>query len=463
VPRDPHDGLDEPQETDVVVAARAPKPEKLRLIVTAGPDKDRGIDLVVGTYVVGKLASCELPLTDTQVSRQHLELSVRADGVQVRDLGSTNGSWYNGARFDTIVVGLGAQLTIGGTELRLVGPPVAESIPASTADRFGELVGASTAMRQVFALLERVAPTDAVVLVQGETGSGKELVAEGIHARSHRKRGPFVVCDLGSLPRSLIESELFGHLRGSFTGADRDREGAFPQADGGTIFLDEIGELEPDVQPRLLRALERGQVKPVGSAQFKNVNVRVIAATNRDLAAEVKAGRFREDLYHRLAVVKVELPPLRDRMGDVALLVRHFLDQAAAGSGRAPVAVAPETMQALAAHDWPGNVRQLKNVIDRALALAPHAEVLDPVLLGLEELSTPRASTASNVAAPATLVDPSIQFKEAKESLVQAWEREYVAALLDKAGGNVSLAARRAGIDRVYLHRLMKKHGIGGS
>jgi DNA-binding NtrC family response regulator len=456
----PRDPLDEEQATDVAAGVRAPRPEKLRLIVTQGPDRGRELELSVGTYTVGKLGSCELPLTDTQVSRQHLEIAVVADGLQVRDLGSTNGSWYNGARFERIVVGIGAVITIGGTELRVVGPGAGEELPPSDLDRYGDLVGASSQMRRIYSLLERVAPTDAAVLVQGETGTGKELVAEAIHMHSARKKGPFVVCDLGSVPRSLIESELFGHLRGAFTGADRDRQGAFVQAGRGTIFLDEIGELEMEVQPRLLRALERGQVKPVGSAVYEQVDVRVVAATNRDLLAEVKAGRFREDLYHRLAVVTIQLPPLRERRDDVPLLVRHFLAAAATAAGRRPAHVPPPTMAALEQHDWPGNVRQLRNVLERATALAPDAEALDPVLLGLDELAAPRAVGTRPDAVPLG-VDPSLQFKEAKESLIQAWEREYVTALLEKAGGNVSLAARRAGIDRVYLHRLMKKHGLG--
>jgi two-component system nitrogen regulation response regulator GlnG len=447
------------QPTDVVgLGYRPALPEKLRLLVVAGPDKGRFLDLAVGTYFIGKAPSCELALTDTAVSRRHLEITVMAEGLTVRDLGSTNGSYFNGARFDTITVGAGASLVIGQTELELVAPDTTIGIQPSTLPHFGELVGDSTSMRQVFTVLVRVAATDACVLVQGETGTGKELVAEAIHANSPRKNGPFVICDLGALPRSLIESELFGHVRGAFTGADRDREGAFSQADGGTIFLDEVGELDAEVQPRLLRALERRQIKPVGTSMYRQVDVRVIAATNRDLTAEVKAGRFREDLYHRLAVVRVQLPPVRERREDIPLLVEHFLEEAAIAAGRQPPSVPPGTMAALVAHDWPGNVRELRNVLERALSLAPDRTALDPVMLGLDELSSSRPVAGS---APSP-VDVSIHFKEAKDRLIQAWEREYVEALLSKAQGNVSLAARQAGIDRVYLHRLMKKHGLGG-
>jgi DNA-binding NtrC family response regulator len=450
--------LSDPQSaTDALgVETKPVRPERLRLVVDAGPDAGRELDLVVGTYIVGKSPLCELALSDSSVSRRHLEITVHADGLQLRDLGSTNGSFFQGARFDSMRVGKGATLTIGHTELSVMAPYAQDGQSTSSSNnRCGGLLGASASIRQVFALLSRVAPTDVGVLIQGETGTGKELVAEAIHAKSSRKRGPFVICDLASMPRTLIESELFGHVRGAFTGADRDREGAFGQAHGGTIFLDEIGELEPDVQPRLLRALERHQYKPVGSSAYRECDVRIIAATNRDLAVEVRAGRFREDLFHRLAVVRVELPPLRERRDDIPLLTRHFLAQASAQARRVVLEVPDDAMAALAAYDWPGNVRELKNVLERAFSLAPHATFLDTTLLGLEEL-TPRPFDG------APSVDTTVPFKEAKDRLILVWEREYVQTLVTRAEGNVSLAARRAGIDRVYLHRLMKKHGLSG-
>ncbi len=456
----PIDPLESPP-TDVVGPGLRPRaPGRLRLAVVAGPDRGKVLDLGPGTFHVGKSSDCELVLSDGAVSRKHLKLVMLADGIEVHDLGSTNGSYFQGARFDTIVVGPGASVVLGQTELKVVStdPP---TLSTTDLPRFGDMLGAAPPMRHVFEILSRVAPSEAAVLVQGETGTGKELVAEALHTHSARKKGPFVICDLGALPKSLIESELFGHVRGAFTGADRDRMGAFQQANGGTIFLDEIGELDMDVQPRLLRALERRQVKPVGTSTYQTVDVRVVAATNRDLSAEVRAGRFREDLFHRLAVVRVQLPPLRDRPGDVPLLVEHFLGVAARNAGTSPIAVPPATMAALASYDWPGNVRELRNVLERAVSLAGGA--LDPVTLGLDDhTSRPggHGAHAGNAAAPT--VDVDVTFKEAKESLIQAWEREYVQKLLDKASGNVSLAARQAGIDRVYLHRLMKKHGLGG-
>ncbi len=306
-------------------------------------------------------------------------------------------------------------------------------------DRFGGLLGTSAAMRELFALLERLAPSDVPVLLEGETGTGKELAAQAIHAASSRKSGPFVVCDLAGATRSLFESELFGHLRGAFTGADRDRAGAFAQAHGGTLFIDEVGELALDAQPRLLRALEQRQVKPLGASSYRDLDVRVIAATHRDLASEIQAGRFRADLFHRLAVVRVPLPPLRDRKEDIALLVTQFL----AGSA---IEVPSETLERLREHPWPGNVRELRNALDRARSLIGPTQVLVPSLLGLPK-------TREFHPAPDG-------YRRAKQELIAQWEREYLRDLLDRSEGNVAQAARTGGMDRVHLHRLLKKHGL---
>jgi two-component system nitrogen regulation response regulator GlnG len=456
-PPTPTESQDTPTEA---LAHEVPRPCRMRMQVVTGPDLGRDLKLEAGTYFIGKGHACDLILSDHAVSRRHLEVAVLADGVQIRDLGSTNGSFAGGARFESVHAVAGAIIHIGQTELLLtLDDPAASSTPVAgwpideLPERFGPMVSANLNMRRVLALLERAAPTDVAVLVQGETGTGKEVVAEAIHGGSARKNGPFVVCDLGSLTRSLIESELFGHVRGAFTGADRDRQGAFAAADGGTLFLDEIGELKLDAQPRLLRAIERRQFKPVGSSTYETSDVRVIAATNRDLLAEVRAGRFREDLYHRLAVMRVSLPPLRERREDIPELVSFFLEQAAQASGRRAPVIAPEAMVALRAHDWPGNIRELRNVLERATALKSEGATVDLHLLGLEE-------TRSDVSTPP--VDINFPFKEAKDALIQAWEREYVSALMAKHEGNVSSAARSGGLDRVYLHRLLKKHNLGG-
>ncbi len=443
-PRDPRDI----PPTAEVARPQVELPDGFRLLVAAGPDAGRALPLPPGVYVIGKDPAASLQLADASVSWRHLELEVTPDRVRARDLGSTNGSLYRGGRFDAIEIGPGASLHIGQTELRLAGP--APVVPLHADDRLCSLVGASVAMREVFSVVERAARTDVPVLVTGETGTGKELVADALHRLSRRAGGPFVVCDLAAMPASLVESELFGHVRGAFTGAERAREGTFEAAHTGTIFLDELGELDRTLQPRLLRVLDTGQIKPVGAPQYRGVDVRVVAATNRDLGAEIRAGAFREDLYHRIAVVTVRLPPLRERSEDVPVLVRHFLEDEARKLGRAPPELDAATLEALSAHDWPGNVRELRNVVERALSLDPDAETIDAGRLGV----------GGHEARP--VVDPSLPFRQAKENLVSAWEREYVASLLAGSAGNVTAAARQAGMDRVYLHRLMKKHGLGG-
>jgi DNA-binding NtrC family response regulator len=432
-------------KTDVIdpAGAKPTQPPRMKLLVLSGPDAGRELPLERGTYLVGKAPSCQLALTDTAVSWEHLEVRVQQEGVFLRDLESTNGSYFGGGRFSNITVGAGAVLTIGQSELKLMPESQLAGILPSTDRRFGNLIGRSLRMREVYALLERASASDVAILIEGETGTGKELAAEAIHAASPRRGGAFVVCDLAGVSRSLIESELYGHVRGAFTGADRDRRGAFEQASGGSIFIDELGELELEAQPRLLRAIERRHVKPVGAATYRDVDVRVIAATGRNLSDEVAAGRFREDLYHRLAVVRVVLPPLRERKDDIQMLAESFVARRAE--------LLPETLALLMEYDWPGNVRELKNVVERAISLAPPGEKIDPHLLGLAPTRPPGRGLPSGTT-----------YREAKERLLSEWERTFILDLLKRTGGNVSRAAREGGLDRVYLHRLMKKHGIGG-
>jgi DNA-binding NtrC family response regulator len=335
----------------------------------------------------------------------------------------------------------GSVLKIGRTEMRIL--PVdggAAALPPSERTRFGKLVGTSLAMRDLFAILERAAPTDTDVLIYGETGTGKELCAEAIHAASARRDKPFVVCDLAGVAPTLIESELFGHVKGAFTGASAHRAGVFERAHSGTLFLDEVGELPPDVQPRLLRALERREVKRVGGDEFRKVDLRVVAATHRDLPAEVAAGRFREDLFHRLAVLTVSLPPLRSRVQDIPAIVDELLGR----MGRPLDALSAETKALLSTHRWPGNIRELKNVLERALSLGG-------------ALQLPAGGEAGKLGIPISADRP---FKEVKDELVSAFERDYLVDLVRKSAGNVSAAARKAGLDRAYLHKLLQKHHI---
>jgi transcriptional regulator with GAF, ATPase, and Fis domain len=312
------------------------------------------------------------------------------------------------------------------------------------AQSFGALSGTSVAMRKLFAFLEKVAASEINVLIEGESGTGKELVVAEIVQRGPRAEGPFVIVDCSAIAPSVVESELFGHVRGAFTGADRDRVGAFEAASGGTVFLDEVGELPLELQPKLLRALESREIRRVGETRPRKVDVRVIAATNRDLQREVSKGMFREDLYFRLAVMDVRVPPLRSRLEDIPLLVRSFLT--ALGMPDQQDLFPAHVLGELAAHDWPGNVRELRNYVERTIVLREPQP----------------ASTRVEAGAGAGLGDEDrvTPFKLAKDAVVGNFERTYLAALLEAAGGNVSKAARLGGMDRMYLHRLIQKHGL---
>jgi DNA-binding NtrC family response regulator len=296
-------------------------------------------------------------------------------------------------------------------------------------------------MRELFGVLERVAATDSTVLLVGETGTGKELLARAVHDASPRRQRPFIVVACGAIASELVESELFGHKRGSFTGATSDRPGAFVMAEGGTLFLDEIGELPLELQPKLLRALDTGMVKTLGEDEHRSVDVRIVAATHRDLEAEIAAGRFRSDLFYRLAVVAARVPPLRERREDIPALAHALLTR----MGRADFELKPELLATLSAHGWPGNVRELHNLVQRATAGA--------------DLDLPKPEGDSGWLYKAGEA-VEVPYKEAKDKLVEAFTRDYIAALLERCGGNISEVARVAGIARNYVHRLVKKYGL---
>jgi DNA-binding NtrC family response regulator len=316
-------------------------------------------------------------------------------------------------------------------------------------------------MRALFSTLEKAAGTDATILIEGETGTGKEATAESIHQASRRRDGPFVVVDCGAIPAQLLESELFGSERGAFTGAVASRAGAFEAASGGTIFLDEIGELELDLQPKILRALDRRQVKRVGSTGYRPVDVRVIAATNRGLRAEVDAKRFRLDLYYRLAIVRIKLPPLRERMADLPLLVEHVVSiLGVADAAETEALRTREFLERLRRYPWPGNIRQLRNYIERCVALgdahlAPGLDTCPP-----PPPSGPPLSSATSPLAAKFEFDPAEPLRVARERWTNRCERAYLEAVLRLHGNNVTAAARAAGVDRIYLYRLLWKHGL---
>jgi transcriptional regulator with GAF, ATPase, and Fis domain len=340
-------------------------------------------------------------------------------------------------------------------------------------------------MREIFATLEKVAPSELTVMITGETGTGKELVARAIHNASSRRNRPFVVLDCGSIPKDLIESTLFGHEKGSFTGAVGQHRGCFEQATGGTIFLDEIGELDIGLQPKLLRVLEQREIKRVGGDKTIKVDVRVLAATNRDLRAEVNGGNFREDLYFRLSVVLIENPPLRDRRDDIPQLAQHFLREVASRRGL-NLSFSQDAMAALVSHGWPGNVRELRNVVERAAALSDGPVISrsdlvfgreqGPSMLVAHDLLQTGARAAQEAAArlagtslpasqgpaifDAALLTPGLGFKEAKQTVVDAFERAYLDALLKRNEGNITRSAQEAGLTRYHLRELLKRHGL---
>jgi DNA-binding NtrC family response regulator len=427
-----------------------------RLRVVSGPDQGKEHMLDEGTTMVGTHADNDLVLTDATVSRYHLEIRVRRDGIEVRDLDTTNGTKHGGARVGQVVLTGPARLRLGKhTEMDVEPIDTNVDLGEWPSDRFGDVLGTTPPMKRLFALLAKAAPTEATILLQGETGTGKEAIAEAVHRHSRRSKGPFVVVDCGSIPHELIASELFGHAKGSFTGAGADKQGLIEAADHGTLFLDEIGELALDLQPQLLRVLDRRQVRRVGETQSVDVDIRVVAATHRDLRAMVKAGQFREDLYYRLAVVATFVPPLRERKADIPALATWFAEK----MGRGSFAQSPALIEQLQRHDWPGNVRELRNVVERALSLgdaaladlADHGRAPSSPSVGFEGSDQKRPSNPEVLELP---------FKEAKAQLVEAFERDYLTALLARHHGNISRAASEAGIDRNYIHRLVKKYGL---
>ncbi len=399
------------------------------------------------SVVIGKEPSCDLCIPDAAISRRHCVIERKGDGYVVRDLDSTNGTYVDGTRVGEAWLRPGSRIGLGNSVLLFQPVYESTSVPPSDKERFGDLVGRSRAMREVFAVLERVAGTDATILLTGETGTGKGACARSIHRESPRRDAPFVVVDCGAISRSLIEGELFGTEKGAYTGATAARAGAIEQAHGGTLFLDEIDDLPVDLQPKLLRVLEDRVVQRLGSARPRPLDIRVIAATKRDLETMVRGGEFREDLYFRLSVVRVALPPLRDRPEDLPLLASKFLDDADGWEK-----LSEPLREQLLAHAWPGNVRELRNVLDRLR------------YLGLEDapgiqLGGPAAG-ADEATEAIPRVDFSQPFKEAKESLVDAFEYEYLKRLLERAGGRIAVAAREAGLNRKYFYDLLRKHGL---
>ncbi len=414
---------------------------------------DQTLEVGAEPLVVGRDAASNLVLADPRVSAIHAELVATPRGVRVRDLGSKNGVWVEGVR---IVEGYLADMTtlfFGPLEATFTPAEGGERFTLATGERFHGLYGRSAAMRELFARLERAAKTDLTILIEGETGTGKELVAQAIHAASANRRGPFVIVDCGAIPENLAEAALFGHVRGAFTGATGDRPSPFVEANGGTVFLDELGELPVDLQPKLLRALAERRVKPVGGSDYVPFDARIVCATRRDLSRAVNEGSFRSDLYFRVAQVRVTTPALRDRAEDVPGLVRHVLEsrKQAAAYRR----ITRESMARLVRHDWPGNVRELRNVVEVAVALADDGPI---------DIAAPLGTSASGPTGAGSVMgdDRSVElgYHDAKRAALDRFEKAYFAALLERAGGNIAEISRRAGLQRTHVRRYLVAHGL---
>ena len=424
------------------------------IIERGGRTRERIFDQ--NTITLGAIDDNDMVLNEETVSRYHCRVVQEEDGYVLVDLGSTNGTFINGVRIREAYLKSGCTMQLGKMEISFLYADEKLPIVPSQKDSLGKLIGGNVKMREIYGIIEKIAPSGATVVVEGETGTGKEVVSAMIHELSPRAKGPLMVFDCGAVPQNLIESELFGHEKGSFTGAIMTRQGIFEMAHGGTLLLDELGELSLDLQPKLLRALEHREIRRVGSSKPIRVDVRVIAATNRNLEEEVRAGRFRQDLFYRLSVVRVRLPPLRERPEDIPLLADHFLKTHAFNrSANNTLKVKGFVQQALdlmGGYQWPGNVRELLNVIERAVSFCD-GPMVDVVDLPEQLQRSVKLVVEGTQSAEAT-------FKEAKERWVSSFERDYIIKLLTKNAGNISHAAHEASIDRKYFRKLMRKHGV---
>jgi two-component system, NtrC family, response regulator HydG len=420
-----------------------------RLSVVDGPDKGQSIVVDAtrpSAVLIGHGPACDLRLTDRQASRRHATVDVTGNRLHLIDLGSTNGTTVNHVTVADALLRGGETVRFGSTALRVELVSDAKIVQLTDASGFGRVIGASLEMRRLYPLCERLALANVPVILEGETGTGKELLAESIHEQGPRAQGPFVVFDCTAVPPALVESELFGHERGAFTGAVDTRVGVFEQAHGGTLLIDEIGDLDPALQPKLLRALERSEIKRVGGAKTIRVDVRILSATRRDLDREVQAGRFRDDLFHRLAVARLHLPALRARHGDVRLLARAIARQLGAGEDAIP----EHMLVRWEDYAWPGNVRELRNTVSRYFALGD-----------LEAAEVPPSSTREATPGDGALervVAMGLPFSTARRRVLEEFERRYVERVLAEHGGNVLRAAAASGIARRHLQRVRARH-----
>ncbi|HTV24994.1 MAG TPA: sigma 54-interacting transcriptional regulator [Polyangiaceae bacterium] len=429
--------------TTLISARRADlRPLPVLVRCAGAPARPNPLRLLAQPCVLGAGSEADMVIDADTASRRHAELASVPEGVLVTDLGSKNGLFYLGQRFQSMVLQPGSRFQLGSVEIELdIDAETLSGYETGDPESYGDLIGVSPAMRQLFNQLVRLEGSKVNVLVVGETGTGKELVARALHEHSPARRGPLVCVNCGALDRSLVRSELFGHQRGAFTGATHANQGAFVAAHGGTLFLDEVAELPLDVQPVLLRALELRRVSPVGGHGERDVDVRVITATHRDLRAEVAAGRFREDLFYRVQVVRLDVPPLRERPEDIPVLAAHIARQQGVSS------LPADFLDAIVHHGWPGNVRELRNAVEAYLAIG----------------AVPRGDAARGGAVDDALfdfIDPSRAYADQKNEVLERFTRVYLERLLEKTKGNQSEAARLSGLERSYLGKLVTKLGL---
>jgi transcriptional regulator with PAS, ATPase and Fis domain len=440
-----------------------------KLLIDRSGSEPEEVVLLAERALVGRDDDCDVVLGDSRVSRHHAVVrSLEGGTYELLDLGSSNGTFVNGRRLTMpVLLKDGDTIRMGSCTLRFASPcSVAAGAEADDLERrvtaLDEalpelpLLGTSPAMAAVFRLAERAAESPIAVLIEGETGTGKELVARGIHAASPRRAGPFIAVNCAALPESLIEDQLFGHRRGAFTGATQDRKGFFEAASGGTVFLDEIGEMPLAMQAKLLRVLQEGAVTPIGDTRAKPIDVRVISATNRELKAEIACERFRSDLYYRLATLRIAVPPLRERREDIPLLAERLTAAAARKLHRPVRGIDRDAMRALTEFEWPGNVRQLQNEIERAVALVPDGGAISPAHLSEELQPSPTVARGK----PSRSGDASKGAAGDLRSARAGFEAQHIATALQECGGNVAKAARSLGLSRNGLQKKLKEYGI---
>lgn len=434
------------------------KLRKSKLIVNDGPDKGKELLIAKEKITVGRGKINDLVLTDKAISGCHYEIISTEKGYLLRDLDSTNGTFYGDCRVKEIYLTHGVVFTAGQTKFKFTPLKDSVDIPLSAKNRFDMVIGGSIKMREIFATLEKIAPTDLTILLSGETGTGKDIIARSIHKMSRRAQGNIVIQDCSAIPKDLTESILFGHEKGSFTGATSQHVGSFEQANNGSIFLDEIGELPLDLQPKLLRVLENRQIRKVGGLKEIDIDVRIIAATNRDLRELINKGQFREDLYYRLSVIHIEIPPLRDRKEDIPALVQLFLNQISDNwfnKEQRTFRVTPEAMDKLMSYAWPGNVRELKNVVERAVYLAS-GDVLTPDDFKLQLGCNTPVNFNYNINQDIL----ALSFKDAKQAVLDQFEITYLKELIKRNNSNITHSSKQAGLTRYHLRELLKHHGL---